>query len=103
MRVRLDEGQIPASIEWRADENQENWIKAKAFLLSIFEEDSRNTMKLDLWTSDFQMGEMDRFMFYTLRSLCETYLRATNNVDLANDFNSFIEHFGKQTELLQKS
>ncbi|MBK9107872.1 MAG: gliding motility protein GldC [Saprospiraceae bacterium] len=103
LRVHLDEQQIPDQIEWRADENQESWVKAKAFLLSIFEEQSKDTMKLDLWTSDFQMSEMDRFMYYSLRSLCDTYMRATNNTELANDFRSFIEHFGKQTELIQSS
>jgi len=103
LRVNLGSDFVPESIEWRADSNQEHWGPAKAFLLSIFEANSQDTLKLDLWTKDFQMNEMDRFMYYTLKSLCESYLKATNNVDLANDFQSFIEHFGVQTELLKSS
>ncbi len=100
LRVFLDDQNVPERIEWSADEGGQNAIAAKAFLLSIFENGSRDTMKLDLWTKDFQMDEMDRFMYYSLRSMCETYLRATNNVELSNEFRSFVDHFGKKTELI---
>ncbi len=99
LRVFLDAENVPERIEWNAEEGMQQASSAKAFLLSIFEEGSRDTMKLDLWTKDFQMDEMDRFMYYSLRSMCETYLRATNNVELSNEFRSFVDHFGRKTEI----
>ncbi len=101
IRVSLGEDMVPERIEWKAMENQEDWVNAKAFLLSIFEESTQDTLKLDLWTKEFQMGEMDRFMYYTLRSLCETYYKATNNQQLSNEFQAFVEYFGKSTEILK--
>ncbi|HEX5625408.1 MAG TPA: gliding motility protein GldC [Saprospiraceae bacterium] len=100
LKVALDDEQVPERIFWKAEGQQEEWIQAKAFLLSIFEEDSKDTLKLDLWTKEFQMNEMDRLMFHTLQSLCETYRKATNNQELAQAFRGFVNHFGEKTEII---
>jgi gliding motility-associated protein GldC len=101
LKVDLDNENIPGEIFWKTTANPEQeWTKAKAFLLSIFEAQSMDTLKLDVWTRDFQMNEMDRFMYHTLKALCETYIKATNNQDLANQFMSFVTYFGEKTEII---
>lgn len=75
-------------------------INGKAMLLSIFDADTLETIKIDLWTSDFQVQEMDRFVFQSLRSLADTYYKATKNTELASEMQSFIQHFGLKTEIL---
>jgi hypothetical protein len=50
-----------------------------------------------------QVVEMDRFVFQTLRSLADTYQRATNNNNLASAMQGFAEYFGEQTDILPKS
>lgn len=94
--VRLDEDKIPSSIEWTSDEGNEKYTEAKAFLLSIFEKQSQDTLKLDLWTKEMEIGEMDRFMYHTLKSLCDTYTKATNHAELGNDMMKFVEYFGSK-------
>ncbi|MBK9728355.1 MAG: gliding motility protein GldC [Saprospiraceae bacterium] len=98
--VNLDEQNIPESIFWSTDNHQDKGANAKAFLLSIFEEESKDTLKLDLWTKDFQMEEMNRFMFHSLQAMCDTYVKATNNKDLANQFMNFVNYFGEKTEII---
>jgi gliding motility-associated protein GldC len=102
--VGLDEDNVPAQMHWSAPDaiggaqNQE----CKAMLLSLFNGDTRETMKIDLWTKAMQIDEMDRFVYQTLRSLCDTYHRATNNIELANTMANFTQYFGEQVEVIPR-
>ncbi len=100
LSVTLDDQNLPETIHWQAEGLTGQKNEAKAILLSIFEGDTKDTLKLDLWTKSFQMIEMDRFMFATLNALAETYLKATNNQPLAEEFKKFARYFGQQTEIL---
>ncbi len=102
--VGLDEANVPAQMHWSAPDaaggakNQE----CKAMLLSLFNGETRETMKIDLWTKSMQVDEMDRFMYQTLRSLCDTYHRSTNNAELANAMANFTQYFGEQVEVIPR-
>lgn len=104
LKVGLDKDKVPVKIDWQAQDgpNGGKSSAAKAFLLSIFDKDSRDTLKMDLWTKDMQVNEMDRFFFQTLRGLADTYFKATQNRQLAVDMQRFVQYFGEQTEVLPK-
>jgi hypothetical protein len=38
-------------------------------------------------------------MFQTLATLCDTYERATNNKELADEMRDFVHHFGHKAEV----
>ncbi|HMX84190.1 MAG TPA: gliding motility protein GldC, partial [Saprospiraceae bacterium] len=69
---------------------------------SLFDSKVKDTLKIDLWTNELQVVEMDRFMFQTLRGLADTYMKATNNHKLANEMQQFVTYFGEQTEIIPK-
>ena len=71
-------------------------------LLSLFDRKTLETQKIDLWTHDMQVMEMDRFFYQTLRGLADTYFRATQNKDLAIEMQKFVHYFGEKTEVLPK-
>ncbi|MEO6188994.1 MAG: gliding motility protein GldC [Saprospiraceae bacterium] len=101
IQVTLDDTNVPDKILWYSSEsNNASETEVKAILISIFEEASKDTLKLDLWTKDMQVGEMDRFMYQTLRALCDTYAKATNNEALANDMKHFAQYFGEKVEVI---
>jgi gliding motility-associated protein GldC len=104
MRVGLDAEQVPVYIDWHAEDSPDTPepVECKAFLLSIFDKKYRDTFKIDLWTQEMQVNEMDRFMFQTLRSLADTYYKATNNSELASAMQGFVQYFGEKTEILPK-
>ena len=103
IEVHLDDQKHPESIAWTADgPNGPQTQECKAMLLSFFDEASKETFKIDLWTKKMQVAEMDRFMFHTLNALAETYNRSTGNADLANQMKSFVQHFGEFTEIIPK-
>ena len=104
IQVALDHQNKPSEIRWSAEDDPqgEQWRSSKAMLLSLFDRENLDTLKIDLWTSDMQVMEMDRFFFQTLRSLADTYFKATQNAQLATDFQRFVQYFGEKTEIIPK-
>lgn len=102
--VGLDEANIPVELLWQSkdDPNVKEPQECKAFLLSLFDSKVKDTLKIDLWTNELQVVEMDRFMFQTLRGFADTYMKATNNHKLANEMQQFVTYFGEQTEIIPK-
>lgn len=105
IRIGLDAENIPARIDWFAEDSPDTpvFTECKAMLLSLFDKGSLDTMKIDLWTQEMQVAEMDKFMYQTLRALADTYFRSTNNRELAIDMQRFVQFFGEKTEVLPKT
>ncbi len=104
IQIGLDEKKIPSKIEWQstANPNGKDLQECKAMLVSLFDKNSKETLKIDLWTKEMQVGEMDRFIFQTLRGLADTYFKATQNKELASDMQRFVQYFGEKTEIIPK-
>ncbi len=102
IRIGLDQDKVPSEIHWKSEDGGNQYEPCKAMLMSLFDEDKLDTIKLDLWTKNMQVDEMDRFMFQTLRGLADTYFKATQNADLAQQFQNFVHYFGESTGLIAK-
>ncbi len=104
IQVGMNAEKMPVDIKWEAPDPQGEMQKqaCKAILLSVFDRNSAETFKIDLWTKDMQVVEMDRFFFQTLRALADTYYNATQNAKLAADMQRFVQYFGEQTEIIKK-
>ncbi len=102
IRIGLNDQNIPVHIEWESSEgeNAGQPQPAKAMLLSLFDRQTLDTLKIDLWTDDFQVMEMDRLMFQTLRGLTDSYFRATKNKELAAAMHQFVTYFGQKTGII---
>lgn len=98
--VTLDDKNVPEAIHWDADDNPTG-SESKAMLLSLFDRQTLDTVKIDLWTKDMQVNEMDRFFFQTLRAMADTYFKATQNRELAVDMQKFVQYFGEKTQILK--
>lgn len=100
VKVGLDDNNTPHSITWEADDAPDGKVNCKAFMLSLFDKDHLETFKIDLWTKDFQITEMDRFVFQTLKGMTDSYFKATNNGELANEMQKFVHYFGEKTGII---
>ena len=101
IKVILAEDKTPDKIQLSGSDMPEARY-AKGMFLSLFDPESKETLKIDLWTKDMQVMEMDRFMFQTLRGLAETYHKATRNTELAEVMQQFVTYFGEITEIIPK-
>lgn len=103
LKVELDDKQIPEKIKWNSTNEGKSSpeTECKAFLLSIFDKNTLDTLKIDLWTKEMQVGEMDIFFFQTMRALADTYQRATKNNKLASEMQHFVHYFGEQIKVIK--
>lgn len=103
IEVGLDENNIANTIHWQSSDNP-NGAKAqecKAMLLALFDKDHLDTLRIDLWTQEMQIMEMDRFFYQSLRSMADTYFKATQNKELASQMQQFVQYFGEKTGILK--
>lgn len=104
IQVGLDAQNVPLRIEWAASDMHPagQTEECKAMAIALFDKASRDTLRIDLWTKEMQVVEMDRFVYQILRSLSQTYLKATQNKDLAEEMARFAHYFGEKTEIVPK-
>ena len=101
IEVGLDEKNRPETLAWTADDSiSDGLLPTKAFLLSLFDAEQRETLRIDLWTNDLQVVEMDRLMYHSLRGMADTYFKSTKNDKLANAMQQFAQYFGEQTGII---
>jgi gliding motility-associated protein GldC len=102
IKVELDENKMPESIHWSAsDTSAENARKAKAFLLSLWDGAEKTALRIDLWTRDMMIDEMEDFFYQTLITMADTYQRATRHSDLSVELKDFAKTFYQKSRAKQ--
>ncbi|MBK7852506.1 MAG: gliding motility protein GldC [Bacteroidetes bacterium] len=95
--VTLDEEKIPSRLEWEAtDSGIEGRKPCNATMMSIWDPKENTTLRIDLWTKDMLVDDMKRFFYENFVTMADTYLRATNDPQLAGEIRQFAEAFGKK-------
>jgi gliding motility-associated protein GldC len=96
LSVRMNSEGIQG-IEWEADEAPEpGKQQAKAMILALWDPKARNSLRIDLWTQDMSVDDMNDFFFQTLLSMADTYKNATNNKDLMAEIKMFARDFAEK-------
>lgn len=93
LRVDRSEDAIE-DILWEADEAPvAGEQRSRAMVLALWDPEARNAMRIDLWTREMTVQEMNEFVFQTLMSLADSYRDATKNSDLAAEMKIFAREF----------
>lgn len=100
--VALDDNKLPQEILWTSTENGEKG-NAKAVIVSIWEKNEENTLRIDLWTKDMLVDEMKIFFHQTLLSMADTLKRATGEEKMSEDLKDFCAHFADKMNLMKKN
>jgi gliding motility-associated protein GldC len=100
--VELNDQKQPVGLQWKAeDAGLEGEKPAKAMMLAIWDKAEQSTMRIDLWTHEMTVEEMEFFMYETLASLADTYDRSTSDSDMAKEIKAFAHRFGKEKKVLK--
>lgn len=97
--VNLDENNIPEQMHWTAPDGGVSEMDTKAMLLSFWDAEQKETLKIDLWVKDMPMDQMQLFFHQTLMSLSDTYLRATQDEKMTATMKDFCDFFAEKLEL----
>ena len=102
INVELDENKIPEKMSWSAKDGGITDQQTKAFLFSSWDHINKETMKIDLWTKDMPVDEMNVFIHQTLVSLSQSFFKATNNEKMTDTFKQFCDYFSENLDLKKK-
>lgn len=97
--VELDANRVPEKLSWTARDGGVINEPAKAFMLSVWDSISQESMRIDLWTKDMPVDEMKVFFHQTLVSMADTFQRATNDETMAATMKDFCDYFAEKLEL----
>ncbi|WP_299105020.1 gliding motility protein GldC [uncultured Winogradskyella sp.] len=102
LNVELDENRVPEKLNWSAQEGGVNNEEAKAVMLSVWDSNAQETLKIDLWTKDMPVDEMKLFFHQTLVTMSDTFLRATQDEKMTATMKDFCDYFAEKLDLEKK-
>ncbi len=103
--VTLDDDKMPNAIHWSATSSEIDVPqKAKAMMLSLWDPAEKAALRIDLWTKDMMVDEMNDFFYQTMMTMADTYKRALNQTNLSIELKAFAQDFyQKANDELAKS
>jgi gliding motility-associated protein GldC len=98
--VGLNENNVPQQLHWSAEDGKVNNEEARAMLLSLWDPRSKNTMKIDLWTTEMSVDEMKIFFHQTLLTMADTFEKATGETNIVEDLRDYCLHFADKMNVM---
>ncbi|MFQ3350864.1 MAG: gliding motility-associated protein GldC [Candidatus Marivariicella framensis] len=99
INVSLDENKIPESIKWSAPDGGVNNQEAMAMLLTFWDGESKESLRMDLWVKEMPLNEMKQFFHQSLISMTNTFHRATQDEKMTSTMNDFCDYFAEKMDL----
>lgn len=104
LEITRDKDNMPEQIEWAATDSPVNKPQeCKAFMLSLWDGEKKNTFRIDLWTKEMQVDEMNFFFYQSLMTMADTFQRSTNNEAVAQKFKQFANEIAVDLNILKKT
>ncbi|MGV8814908.1 MAG: gliding motility protein GldC [Gelidibacter sp.] len=100
--VELDENRVPEKLSWTAQDGGIKNEEAKAMMLSVWDSEAQETLRIDLWTKDMPVDEMKLFFHQTLVEMSNTFHRATEDEKMTATMRDFCDYFAEKLELKTK-
>ena len=99
LNIELDDNKVPENLSWTAADGGIQDEEAKAILLSVWDNKSKETLRIDLWTKDMPIDEMKQFFHQTLLAMSDTFYRATQDEKMTATMKDFCDYFAEKLEL----
>lgn len=100
VQIGLNDNNLPIRMKWTATDGNIDNQEARAMLLSLWDPNEKNTMKIDLWTKDMSVEEMKQFFHQTLLTLSDTFEKATGEHKICEDLRDYCYHFADKMDIL---
>ena len=100
--IELDENHVPEKLAWTARDGGVANEEAKAVLLSLWDHKNQESVRIDLWTKDMPVDEMQVFFHQTLVGMTDSFRRATGNDKMADTMKDFTDYFSENLGLVKE-
>ena len=102
IEVTLDENKIPEKIFWSAPDGGIKRNECKALLMSFWDNENEETLKMDLWVKTMPIDQMQLFFYQTLLSMSDSFYKATKDEKMTNSIRDFCKYFGEKLKVINK-
>jgi gliding motility-associated protein GldC len=97
--VELDSNNVPDKILWDATDKPDPGLsETKSLSVALWDHQSKNTLRIDLWTKDMPVDEMKRFYIDCIGGLAQSALTATGDDFMANEINALCERLVRHVQ-----
>ena len=102
IEVTLDENKIPEEMFWSASDGGVNKKECKALLMSFWDNENKETLKMDLWVKTMPIDQMQMFFYQTLLSMSDSFYKATKDEKMTDSIRDFCKYFGEKLKVINK-
>lgn len=99
LSIELDENRVPEKLSFTAKDGGVENQDSKAMMLSVWDANKQESLRIDLWTKDMPVDQMKLFFHQTLVSMSESYQRATQDDKMALTMKDFCDYFAEKLDL----
>lgn len=100
VNVCLNENHVPLSMKWSATDGNIESQNTKAMFLAMWDDNKKQTLKIDLWTDQMTVEEMKFFFHQTLLTMADTFEKATGETLICEDLRDYCFHFAQKMNVL---
>jgi len=98
--VELDKDNIPEKIVWNATDDEGDFdTECKAMILSLWDHNRKDSLRLDLWARKMTVDEMKIFFHQTLVTMADTLEKSINDDRISEDMRDFCDYFAEKMEI----
>jgi len=99
--LELDENNVPKKIIMNSSDKQAENVLLKSVIIAAWDEKTKETLRVDLWTKDMMVNEMFIMYHQTLMSMANTLSKSTGHNKLAGALRDYCKFFAEETKIIE--
>ncbi|MBT7619570.1 MAG: gliding motility protein GldC [Flavobacteriales bacterium] len=99
--LELDDNNVPKKIIMNSSDNQAEDVLLKSLMIAAWDQKTKETLIVPLWTKDMMVNEMFIMFHQTLMSMANTLSKSTGQDKLAGALRDYCEFFAQETKIIE--
>ena len=96
IQIELDDNKIPEKLTWSAVDGGIKNEPTPLLMLNVWDAKTKECLKIDLWTKELPVNELQSFYHQTLIAMSSSYERATSDKKTADFLKEMAEEFSRR-------
>ena len=99
--LELDDNNVPKKIIMNSSDNQAEDVLLKSLMIAAWDQKTKETLIVPLWTKDMMVNEMFIMYHQTLMSMANTLSKSTGQDKLAGALRDYCKFFAEETKIIE--
>ena len=101
--LELDENNMPKKIIMNSSDSQDKDVLLKSLMIAAWDQKTKETLIVPLWTKDMMVNEMFIMYHQTLMSMANTLSKSTGQDKLAGALRDYCKFFAEETKIIESN